>query len=100
MGKSDIQCSLGCDEVEDQKHLFDCPELNDDEDNEALIYEDIYGNDIEKIKRVNKRLMKRLETFTTSVNRQTKPCSATAENNSNDGNSDNRSDVSVVDLDL
>ena len=102
LGKTNIQCSLGCDNVEDQKHLFDCPELKDEEENddEVLSYEGIYGNDLDKVRRVTQRLMERFKKFTTMVNRQTKPCSATTVNNIEDDNIVNRSDVSVVDLDL
>ena len=28
-GKSDLKCSLGCDQDETQQHLFDCPALDD-----------------------------------------------------------------------
>ena len=102
LGKTNIQCSLGCDNVEDQKHLFDCPELKDEEENddEVLSYEEIYGNDLDKVRRVTQRLMERFKKFTTMVNRQTKPCSATTVNNIDDDNIVNLSDVSVVDLDL
>ena len=101
-GKTGLKCSLGCDNVEDQKHLFDCPELKDEEENdkEVLSYEEIYGNDLDKVRRVTQRLMERFKKFTTMVNRQTKPCSATTVNNIEDDNIVNRSDVSVVDLDL
>ena len=103
-GKSDIKCSLGCDIVEDQKHIFDCPELKDDEEedvHEVLSYEDIYGDDLEKIRRITQRLMERFQKLATTVNRPSKPCSATAENNIDDDTDIvNHSNVSVVDLDL
>ena len=62
-GKQDVNCSLGCDSVEDQKHLYDCPELEDDTNEEVMIYEEIYGSDHNKVKRVTQRLMKRLHTL-------------------------------------
>ena len=43
--------------------------------------------------------MERFKRFTTMVNRQTKPCSATTVNNIDDDIIVNLSDVSVVDLD-
>ena len=96
-GKKDIKCSLGCENIEDQKHLYDCPELEDDSSGEVVNYEEIYGSDQRKIRSVTQRLMKRFQNLTTIVNRQTKPCSATAETNIVDNNFNN---VSVVDLDL
>ena len=95
-GKKDINCSLGCDNVEDQKHLYYCPAIIEVGE-EAIRYEEIYGNDLDKLKRVTQRLMKRFQELTTSVNRQFMPCSATAETNIDDNNLVN---VSVVDLDL
>ena len=97
-GKTDIKCSFGCDNVEDQKHLYYCPELEDAIGEEVRRYEDIYGNDLNKVKRVTQRLMKKFRELTTSVNRQSMPCSATAETNIIDD--DNLVNVSVVDLDL
>ena len=96
-GKTDINCSFGCDNIEDQKHLYYCPELEDEIEEVVVAYEEIYGSDLDKVKRVTKRLMTRLQELTTSVNRQPMPCSATAETNMDD---DNLVNVSVVDLDL
>ena len=52
IGKRNILCSLGCQNVEDQKHLYDCPELEDDTSEEVLSYYEIYGSDLRKIRRV------------------------------------------------
>ena len=98
-GKNNVNCSLGCDSIEDQKHLYDCPEVKDDICEEVQNYEEIYGNDLFKIRRVTQRLKERFQKFTTIVNRQSKPCSATTENNVDNDNPVNVS-VSVVDLDL
>ena len=64
---------------------------------EVVRYEDLYGNDLNKVKRVTQRLMKKFQELTTRVNRQSMPCSATAGTNIDD---DNLVNVSVVDLDL
>ena len=88
---------LRCDNVEDQKHLYYCPELEDERGEIVVEYEEIYGSDLDKVKRVTKRLMTKFQELTTSVNRQPMPCSATAETNMDD---DNLVNVSVVDLDL
>ena len=60
-GKRNINCSLGCDKVEDQKHIFECPVLEDDVSEENKEYDDIYLSDQKKIRMVTQRLMKRLE---------------------------------------
>ena len=97
-GKTDIKCSFGCDNVEDQKHLYYCPALEDEvRGEEVMRYEEIYGDDLDKVKKVTQRLMTRFQELTTSVNRQPMPCSATAETNIDN---DNLVNVSVVDLDL
>ena len=44
----------------------------------------IYGDNLDKIRRINQRRMERFEKLTTIVNRQLKPCSAAAEHNIDD----------------
>ena len=60
-GKTNINCSLGCDKVEDQKHIFECPVLEVDVSEENIEYDNIYLSDQKKIRMVTQRLMKRLE---------------------------------------
>ena len=60
-GKRNINCSLGCDKVEDQKHIFECPVLEVDVSEENIEYDNIYLSDQKKIRMVTQRLMKRLE---------------------------------------
>ena len=56
---------------------------------------------VDKIRRITQRLMERFQKLATTVNRPSKPCSATAENNIDDDiDIVNHSNVSVVDLDL
>ena len=78
-GKKDINCRLGCDTVEDQNHIYNCDALKDDYNEENLSYNDIYGNDLEKIRRVTQRLMKKFLKLTTTMHRQTDPCAAMAD---------------------
>ena len=78
-GKKDINCRLGCDTVEDQNHIYNCDALKDDYNEENLSYSDIYGNDLEKIRRVTQRLMKKFLKLTTTMHRQTDPCAAMAD---------------------
>ena len=96
-GKDDLKCRLGCDIEETQEHLYNCPEIKD-VIRSTYSYNNLFGNDPEKVRSVTKVLMERhqkLESNNTSVNRQPLPCSATAD--INDSNSVN---VPVVDLDL
>ena len=71
----------------------------DEDSEESVSYTDIYGNDLEKIKKVTIRLLKRFQKLTTTVHRQTQPCAAMADNGTDDNN-DNIVDVSAVELDL
>ena len=99
LGKKDINCRLGCDSVEDQKHIFDCVALDEESEESVLSYADIYGQDLEKIRKVTQRLLKRFQKLTTTVHRQTQPCAAMADDDTDD-NYDNIVDVSAVELDL
>ena len=83
-GKKDINCRLGCDTVEDQNHIYNCDALKDDYNEENLSYSDIYGNDLEKIRRVTQRLMKKFLKLTTTMHRQTDPCAAMADDDTDD----------------
>ena len=90
-GKKDINCRLGCDTVENQKHIYNSYALEDDYEEEDVCYNDIYGNDLEKIRRVPQRLMKKFLKLTTTVHRQTDPCAAMADDDTDDN--DNIVDV-------
>ena len=86
LGKEDLKCSLGCDQDETQNHVFVCPALGSEDSEETANYEDIYGNDKEKVKLVSKVLMTRFQQFQkekTTVHRTPKPCAATANINAN-----------------
>ena len=99
LGKKDINCRLGCDSVEDQKHIYDCVALDEESEESVLSYADIYGQDSGKIRKVTQRLLKRFNKLTTTVHRQTQPCAAMADDDTDD-NYDNIVDVSAVELDL
>ena len=96
-GKTNIKCRLGCDNVEDQTHIYYCDALEDEDSEPTLRYTDIYGSDSEKIRKVTQRLIKRFQKLTTTVHRQPEPCAATDADT--DDNHDNIVDVSV-ELDL
>ena len=97
-GKTNINCRLGCDNVEDQTHIYYCDALKDEDSEDTLSYTDIYGTDLLKIRRVSQRLMKRFQKLTTTVHRQTEPCAATDADT--DDNNDNIVNVSTVELDF
>ena len=80
-GKANINCSLGCDQMEDQPHILSCPAIN--AQTETNDYNDIYGNDPIKVQAITKKLMKRFSEFKATVHRQTQP-SAAATSNDND----------------
>ena len=63
-GQSDIKCSLGCDKTEDQEHLLQCPALSDNEEIQAN-YNDIYSDNMLKIRKITQILMKKFTKFTT-----------------------------------
>ena len=98
-GKTDINCRLGCDNVEDQIHIYYCDALEDEDSEDTISYTDIYGSDLEKIRKVTQRLMQRFQKLTTTVHRQTEPCAATANDDTGD-NYDIIVDVSATELDL
>ena len=62
VGKSDLNCSLGCDTTEEQEHLLQCPVLRENDD--AMIdYKDIYSQDHFKVKEVTQILMTKFYKF-------------------------------------
>ena len=58
MGKSDFNCSLGCNQLEDQPHLLSCPIINSESDQEN--YSDIFGTDPKKIEAITKTLIRQV----------------------------------------
>ena len=62
-GQSDVKCSLGCDTIEDQEHLLHCAALSDNEDTQAN-YNDIYSNNMIKIRKITQILIKKFTMFT------------------------------------
>ena len=57
VGKSDLNCSLGCDTTEDQEqHLLWCPVLREDDD-DLIDYKDIYSQDHLKVKEEVTRIL-------------------------------------------
>ena len=62
-GKSDLKCSLGCDSNEDQEHRLHCPVLNDNGIKAAPKYEEIYGSNQIKVKKVTQILMRKYNKF-------------------------------------
>ena len=82
IGKVDLKCSLGCDQDETQKHLYTCPALESVDSQETTKYEDIYGNDKERIRSVSRVLMTKYQQFLekTTVHGTPKPCAATVNN--------------------
>ena len=50
MYKDNMNCKLGCDEVDSQEHLIECPILNDNdltEVNGVAQYEDLFSSQVE-----------------------------------------------------
>ena len=45
-GKTNINCRLGCDNVEDQTHIYYCDALKDEDSEDTLSYTDIYGTEL------------------------------------------------------
>ena len=90
-GKVDTNCSLGCDQLEDQPHLLSCPAIN------AQIatndYSDIFGNNPLKVETITRKLFSKYSEFKATVHRQNQP-SAAATNDDND----NFVDIDVIDV--
>ena len=60
--KNDMNCILCQTEIEDQQHLIFCENLNQDED--TILegnYNDIFGNDANKIHKIMKILKKKVQ---------------------------------------
>ena len=64
LGKSDLNCSLGCDTTEDQEHILQCPVLRDSDEDNLIEYNDIYSLDHLKVKEVTRILMTKFYKFT------------------------------------
>ena len=90
-GQSDVKCSLGCDTIEDQEHLLHCAALSDNEDAQAN-YNDIYSNNMIKIRKITQILIKKFTMFTNlkstvhGQSPQTKSSAAESEDNVDDVN--------------
>ena len=90
-GQSDVKCSLGCDTIEDQEHLLHCAALSDNEDTQAN-YNDIYSNNMIKIRKITQILIKKFTMFTNlkstvhGQSPQTKSSAAESEDNVDDVN--------------
>ena len=60
--KNDMNYRLCQTNIEDQQHLIFCENLKNDEDsNEVGKYDDIFGNDINKISKILKILKKKIQ---------------------------------------
>ena len=55
--KSNINCSLGCDQIEDQPYILRYPAINAQIETDD--YSDIFGNDPKKVEAITKKLKKR-----------------------------------------
>ena len=51
-----LNCSLGCDKLESQEHLIVCDKNGLNFKNDNLNYEDLFSNDIQKLKIIEKKL--------------------------------------------
>ena len=105
-GKSDLNCSLGCDMIEDQKHILHCPALKVVNEDDQINYEDIFSDDKLKVKGVTKILRRKFAEFVNlkaTVHGQspkTRSSAAQSEDLFNDVNSDSNDDiVNVSDYD-
>ena len=56
-----LNCSLGCDEFESQEHLINCDKIESNLDNNDVDYEDLFSNNILKLKNIAKKLSSALE---------------------------------------
>ena len=79
--KSNINCSLGCDQIEDQPHILRCPAINAQIETDD--YNDIFGNDPKQVEAITKKLKKRFSEFKATVHRQTQPSAAATSSNDN-----------------
>ena len=64
LGKSDLNCSLGCDTTEDQEHILQCPVLRDNDEDDLIEYKDVYSQDHLKVMEVTRILMTKFYKFT------------------------------------
>ena len=56
-----LNCSLGCDEIESQEHIINCDKIGSNLNNNEVVYQDIFSNDIQKLKNIAKKLSSALE---------------------------------------
>ena len=95
-GKDNINCSLGCNQMEDQPHLLSCPVINSQQ--ETNDYSDLFGTNPEKTELITKKLMIKFNEFKTTVHRQSQPNAASTDNI--DDNNVNIDVIHVVELDF
>ena len=86
IGKKDFNCSLGCDQLEDQPHLLSCPIINSELEKDQANYDDIFGTDPKKIEKITKTLIDKYTKFKTTVHRSPEASAATATSDINDNN--------------
>ena len=84
IGKNDLNCSLGCNQLEEQPHLLSCPVINSESDQGN--YSDIFGTDPKKIEAITKTLIDKFTKFKTTVHRSPEASAATANSDINDNN--------------
>ena len=94
-GKDNINCSLGCNQMEDQPHLLSCPVINSQQ--ETNDYSDLFGTNPEKTELITNKLMIKFNEFKTTVHRQSQPNAASTDNI--DDNNVNIDVIHVVELD-
>ena len=98
-GKTDLKCSLGCDTMEDQEHILQCPVLKEENENHQINYTDIYSNDPCKVKNVTLILKRKFDKFTKlnatvhGQSSQTGSSAAESENIVDDVNTLNDNDI-------
>ena len=56
-----LNCSLGCDELDSQEHLIICDKIAVNLKNDNSNYKDLFSNDIQKLKSIAKKLSSALE---------------------------------------
>ena len=56
-----LNCSLGCDKIESQEHIINCDKIGSNLNIDDVVYQDIFSNDIQKLKNIAKKLSSALE---------------------------------------
>ena len=65
IGQSDLNCRKGCAVTEDQQHILHCKAISDDclSNLNAPLYDDLFGDEVNKISIVGRILMTRSKSF-------------------------------------